>query len=195
MTHFRNVLLAAASALVLAGSAIAQDAVTDPVEPTPTTDPAPVVTEPAPNDGTVEEEDKSGPGTAVSTQARELKNVEGPRKDAAKQLRATALANNPGYQAAVAKQPTKPGEEDEDETAGTAAVGHPTADDHPGKDNHPDGDDNPGVDDHPTPDDHPDETSNPGDLASEDRGKPDDLPEPDDRPGKDDHPTGRPGGG
>lgn len=189
----RTLLFAATGVLALGSVAVSEEVVPTTTTPDTTTTDTPSTTEDAP----VAEDEKSGPGAAVSADAQALKDVDGPRKDAAKALRAKALANNPGYQAAVAKRAPSTGEEADEASKGKK-------DDHPGKDDHPDGDDNPGNADHPDQDDnpgdmmsedHPDEDSNPGDLASEDHGKPDDLPGPDERPGADDHPTGRPGGG
>lgn len=197
----RSLFLATSSVVAMGGLAIAEESTTvvtdsSTTPPATTTDAGTGSEASTSSDDTTDiEEAKQGPGASVSTQAKLLQDVDGPRKDAAKDLRSTTLANNAGYQAAVAKRTSKPGEDEEDEAKGSGQTDHPTADDHPGKDDHPDGDDNPGVDDHPTPDDHPDDTDNTGDLAAEDHGKPDDLPEPDDHPGKDDHPTGRPGGG
>lgn len=174
----RTLLFAATGIIALGSVAVSEELVPTTATPDTTTTDTASTTEDAP----VAEDEKSGPGAAVSADAQALKDVEGPRKDAAKALRAKALANNPGYQAAVAKRAPSTGEEEDEGSKGKK-------DDHPGKDDHPDGDDNPGNTD------HPDEDSNPGDLASEDHGKPDDLPGPDERPGADDHPTGRPGGG
>jgi hypothetical protein len=191
----RSLLFAAASVFAMGGVAYSEETAptTTTTSTTTTTDTSSTSTDATTptEDAPVTEEEKTGPGAAVSAQAKGLKDVDGPRKDAAKDLRSTALANNPGYQAAIAKRAPNTGEE-EDETTNGKKDDHPGRDDHPGKDDHPDRDDNPGD---LMSEDHPDRDNNPGDLASEDRGKPDDLPGRDERPGADERPGGRPGGG
>ncbi len=180
--HFRLMAALAAGSVFAVAGAMAQDAGTP-------ADPAPPVEETA--------DEVAKPGAAVVAVAKGLKDVDGPRSEAAKELRETALLNNAAYQSALLRRnehANKPNDEEAAEASlsSTGASGdHPTADA------------NPSDNEHPTPDDHPDADSNPGDDASADAGPPEDLddhPTPDDHPGNDDHPTpddhpGKPGGG